>query len=155
MHTHAITVWHQLDETSGIICLSEGDVYLWINSAWFYVKTKVKVGAVAPAVVRSEEFSRTPRTLQSDLQQTFSVRANGKLSGIDEGGKRAQLQWDLQPSTAQAFRREHLVPCTDEDRITLNAHDCLWFSDIRCLGLTSVVSFNAITLQTCKTWFTV
>lgn len=61
----------------------------------------MKVGAVAPAVVRSEESSRTPRSPQSDLQQTFSVRANDKLSGIDEGGKRAQLQWDLQSTTAQ------------------------------------------------------
>lgn len=47
------------------------------------------------------KFGRTPRSLRSDLQQTLSVRGNDKLSGIDEGGKRAQLQWDRQPSTVQ------------------------------------------------------
>lgn len=93
----------------------------------------MKVAALASAVVRSKEFSRTPRTLRSDLQQTFSVRANDKLSRIDEGGKRAQLQWDPQPNTAQPdgiYASPRLALRTDEDRSTLNARDRLWFSDI-------------------------
>lgn len=87
MHTRATNIRHHLDETSRLLCVFENPFAVTLH------KTQIEVWCSSPVVGGNrpgelpEPFEVTPCRLPVYML----------LPGLDEGGERAQLQWDLQP----------------------------------------------------------